>query len=465
VSLTQASPFVSTRSPDVSHTAVIKAVKAGKIPLVDGKVDPAAADTAWECSRDGRQPSKLAAYWTGSDRVPKAPPLAGCSVLQYARSKGISPSAVYAAVHAAGIPLVKGRVDPAALDAARGRLQESELAAFHAAFRSGVKKCSQCLHVKQFSGFSKGKTCRFGVQSICKACHSAKWNPIQQEKAGQARLSRPPKTPKTKTCTRCHTTQPVSAYVLYSQGPNRPQKHSTVCGECLTAAKLARTVRRLETGEKRCPICRTFKPLEAFNKLRSSVDGHRPECHECRIESRRQERVKGGVELRKRQRADAKMARDEARQQAKANRPPKLTPEEIAERGRRKSRRRYGANLEYERRRVAVYKRANAEKAERWGDTRWNRVAAQADGTLTPDVIVHLFCAARSCPYCAAELAESNKSLDHLDPIKHGGAHGISNVVICCRHCNNRKSGRPFAQWLELLLCTIASKRSVCITA
>jgi hypothetical protein len=48
-------------SRGVSHTAVNKAVKAGKISLTDGRIDPAAADAAWERNRDSRQPSKLAA--------------------------------------------------------------------------------------------------------------------------------------------------------------------------------------------------------------------------------------------------------------------------------------------------------------------------------------------------------------------------------------------------------------------
>jgi hypothetical protein len=45
----------------VSHTAVNEAVREGKIPLVDGKIDPAVADAAWERNRDACQPSKLAA--------------------------------------------------------------------------------------------------------------------------------------------------------------------------------------------------------------------------------------------------------------------------------------------------------------------------------------------------------------------------------------------------------------------
>jgi len=48
------------RQRGVSHTAVLKAVKAGKIPLVNGKIDPDVADAAWARNRDARKPSKIA---------------------------------------------------------------------------------------------------------------------------------------------------------------------------------------------------------------------------------------------------------------------------------------------------------------------------------------------------------------------------------------------------------------------
>jgi hypothetical protein len=56
-------PLVSQREyarlKGVSHTAVAKAVRKGKIALVDGKVDTEAAAAQWEGSRDARQPSKM----------------------------------------------------------------------------------------------------------------------------------------------------------------------------------------------------------------------------------------------------------------------------------------------------------------------------------------------------------------------------------------------------------------------
>ncbi len=56
--------FISAREyatlRKVSHTAVNKAIKSGKIPTVNGKIDPDQADKAWEENRDPRQGSKMA---------------------------------------------------------------------------------------------------------------------------------------------------------------------------------------------------------------------------------------------------------------------------------------------------------------------------------------------------------------------------------------------------------------------
>lgn len=63
-------PLVSRRAyarmRGVSEKAVRKAIDAGKIPLVDGMIDPVVADASWSRNRDGGQQSKLAEAITGS---------------------------------------------------------------------------------------------------------------------------------------------------------------------------------------------------------------------------------------------------------------------------------------------------------------------------------------------------------------------------------------------------------------
>jgi hypothetical protein len=64
-------------SRGVSKNTINKAVKRGKIPLVNGLIDPLAADAAWKRNKDSRQPSKLAAAAPPRDRAPvDSPPAA-----------------------------------------------------------------------------------------------------------------------------------------------------------------------------------------------------------------------------------------------------------------------------------------------------------------------------------------------------------------------------------------------------
>ncbi|WP_083747307.1 HNH endonuclease [Teichococcus deserti] len=119
-----------------------------------------------------------------------------------------------------------------------------------------------------------------------------------------------------------------------------------------------------------------------------------------------------------------------------------------------KDRQRRKAKASYERHkekvRVAVYARRHAEPGTLCAEkrARADRIAAQTNGTLTKDVIRQIFGAAKDCPYCLARLHWSDKTLDHIIPLKLGGIHGVSNVLVCCRTCNTRKNAKPPDRWL-----------------
>lgn len=46
------------------------------------------------------------------------------------------------------------------------------------------------------------------------------------------------------------------------------------------------------------------------------------------------------------------------------------------------------------------------------------------------------------CPYCKVRLTRKNRSLDHIVPLKLGGAHALHNITPACRSCNYRKGAR-----------------------
>lgn len=47
-----------------------------------------------------------------------------------------------------------------------------------------------------------------------------------------------------------------------------------------------------------------------------------------------------------------------------------------------------------------------------------------------------------TCAYCKKKLTGVNLTLDHVVPKSRGGADEWSNLVACCRPCNNRKGSR-----------------------
>lgn len=72
----------------VSHTAVNKAVKAGKIPMTNGRIDPELADAAWERNRDSRQASKLAGDPPAPAGTLKMPAAAAAAAVESPRPAG-----------------------------------------------------------------------------------------------------------------------------------------------------------------------------------------------------------------------------------------------------------------------------------------------------------------------------------------------------------------------------------------
>lgn len=103
---------------------------------------------------------------------------------------------------------------------------------------------------------------------------------------------------------------------------------------------------------------------------------------------------------------------------------------------------------EAERNRQRIYKHANPDAVARWGDRRRERAARQSDGTLTAAVVARLYREPDLCPYCGVEMLPREKALDHKIPIARGGAHSISNVVVCCMDCNTEKRDMPYDRWL-----------------
>lgn len=56
------------------------------------------------------------------------------------------------------------------------------------------------------------------------------------------------------------------------------------------------------------------------------------------------------------------------------------------------------------------------------------------------------------CVYCQVGLTDGrlgNATLDHINPRANGELNTPSNLVACCRHCNNRKRDLSLLDFLD----------------
>jgi 5-methylcytosine-specific restriction endonuclease McrA len=73
----------------------------------------------------------------------------------------------------------------------------------------------------------------------------------------------------------------------------------------------------------------------------------------------------------------------------------------------------------------------------------WRRsciLSRYKNGKVTSQELSDLFTKQNhKCFYCDVELNQNNIGMDHKTPISGGGLTIITNIVLCCRDCNNLK--------------------------
>jgi 5-methylcytosine-specific restriction endonuclease McrA len=55
------------------------------------------------------------------------------------------------------------------------------------------------------------------------------------------------------------------------------------------------------------------------------------------------------------------------------------------------------------------------------------------------------------CYYCGQRVPVGELTMDHVVPIARGGRSVRSNVVPCCKRCNNHKRSQLPSEWQEYL--------------
>lgn len=53
-----------------------------------------------------------------------------------------------------------------------------------------------------------------------------------------------------------------------------------------------------------------------------------------------------------------------------------------------------------------------------------------------------------ACHYCGGLLTRRTVTADHVFPISRGGARGLTNLVPCCRKCNQRRGAGNYWEFM-----------------
>lgn len=118
------------------------------------------------------------------------------------------------------------------------------------------------------------------------------------------------------------------------------------------------------------------------------------------------------------------------------------------------SKRRYWAEPEAHRLKSQAFKHTRPDYREQWNAKRGKLELELSDGTLTKESVTRLFAESTRCPYCGDQYKKSRRSLDHIVPLAKANGrklHSISNVMVCCFVCNNKKRTKGINQFLEEL--------------
>jgi 5-methylcytosine-specific restriction endonuclease McrA len=74
----------------------------------------------------------------------------------------------------------------------------------------------------------------------------------------------------------------------------------------------------------------------------------------------------------------------------------------------------------------------------------------RSDGSITTELIKKMF-SVKVCPCCDGWMERDDKVLDHIVPLKLGGGHIATNVMVLCWSCNSAKHAHHPSKWLQML--------------
>ena len=91
------------------------------------------------------------------------------------------------------------------------------------------------------------------------------------------------------------------------------------------------------------------------------------------------------------------------------------------------------------------------KSAKQKAKARKKSMSLASDGSLTKKTSFVLLNEYPDCLYCGRLIERANWSLDHIVPIKLGGLHGTSNVIVCCKSCNSKRQHKDVFEFISTI--------------
>lgn len=182
---------------------------------------------------------------------------------------------------------------------------------------------------------------------------------------------------------------------------------------------------------KACTKCGVVKAVGQFSKDSSKRDGLQSRCKECNSEYR-------AANLDKIKAKDAKYYANNLDKHKSAH--AKWRSENLG-RVRAAAIKWNAANPERVKAYTVKWQSANPEAVRIIGHNRRSRKLS-AGGKLSKDLAERLFKLQRGKCACCGEPLGKNFHLDHIMPIKLGGANTDDNIQLLRQRCNNKKSAK-----------------------
>lgn len=183
-----------------------------------------------------------------------------------------------------------------------------------------------------------------------------------------------------------------------------------------------------DTSLKACARCRQSLPRENFHNARNRPDGKYPYCRACNKawNKERDEADPAGAAERKARKKAYDAVYNERHKQRKA--------EQV--------KRRYEAKSEEIKAKIREWRQANPEKVRAYKATSKAARRSVADSGMSgKELLAWKRAQAKVCYWCGARCARKYH-VDHYIPLKKGGKHEASNLVIACPTCNLRKHAK-----------------------